>query len=475
MKKAIGVMPLWDDEKNIYLSDKIHEECGVFGMYAPEGETVAADIYNGLIALQHRGQEAAGISVSKTDGPRGNILTRKGMGLVSEVFENSDIERLAGNIGVGHVRYSTTGGSVPENAQPVAMNYIKGSLALVHNGNIMNAEVIKKEQLYRGQAHFTTSDTEVLAYEIISERLRSDNIEDAVLSAAQKLKGGYACIIMSPRKLIGIRDPQGIKPLMLGKKENIFILASESAAIEAIGGKPVRDVEPGELIVLSGEGLRSINTYCGKEHAHCIFEYIYFARSDSVMDKTGIYEARFNAGRALARKASVEADLVTGVPDSGLIAAEGYALEAGIPFTLAFHKNSYIGRSFIKPTEQERKNAVHMKLSVIKGAVKGKRIVLIDDSIVRGTTMRLIIDMLRKAGALKVHVRISSPPFLFPCYYGTDVPCTGELIASGHSTDEVCARIGADSLEYLDVRDFKSMVGELPLCAACFDGKYPVL
>ena len=458
----------------VYVSDKIHEECGVFGMYAPTGDTVAPDIYNGLIALQHRGQEAAGISVSKTDGPRGNILTKKGMGLVSEVFEISDIERLAGNIGVGHVRYSTTGGSVPENAQPIAMKYIKGSLALVHNGNIMNAEEIKKEQLYRGQAHFTTADTEVLAYEIISERLHSDNIEDAVLRATQKLKGGYACIIMSPRKLIGIRDPQGIKPLMLGKKENVYILASESAAIEAVGGKPVRDVEPGELIVLSEEGLRSIRDLCGRKRTHCIFEYIYFARSDSVMDGAGIYEARFNAGRALARKDSVEADLVTGVPDSGLIAAEGYAVQAGIPFTLAFHKNSYIGRSFIKPTEQERKNAVHMKLSVIKGAVKGKRIVLVDDSIVRGTTMRLIVDMLREAGASQVHVRISSPPFLYPCYYGTDVPSSGQLIASGHSAGEICDRIGADSLAYLDVRDFKSMVGDLPLCAACFDGKYPV-
>jgi len=435
---------------------------------------VSPDIYNGLIALQHRGQEAAGISVSKTDGPRGNILTKKGMGLVSEVFEASDIERLGGNIGIGHVRYSTTGGSVPENAQPIAMNYIKGCLALVHNGNIMNAGEIKKEQLYRGQAHFTTSDTEVLAYEIISERLHSDSIEDAVLRAVQKLRGGYACIVMSPRKLIGIRDPQGIKPLVLGKKQNSFILASESAAVEAVGGKLVRDVVPGELIVLSKDGLKSIRAFCGREHAHCIFEYIYFARSDSLMDGVGIYEARYNAGRALARKATVEADLVTGVPDSGLIAAEGYAVQAGIPFTLAFHKNSYIGRSFIKPTEQERKTAVHMKLSIIKGAVKGKRIILIDDSIVRGTTMHQIIDMLREAGASQVHVRISSPPFLYPCYYGTDVPNRQQLIASGHSTSEICRRIGADSLAYLDIRDFETMVGNLPRCTACFDGKYPV-
>ncbi len=459
--------------KNICETDKLHEECGVFGIISPEGDQVSYDLYNGLTALQHRGQEAAGISVSETGGAKGNISTRKGMGLVSEVFDQAGLEMMKGNIGVGHVRYSTTGGSTPENAQPIAMNYIKGCLALVHNGNIMNAAEIKKEQMMRGQAHYTTSDTEILAYEIISERIRTTSIESAVLKAAEKLRGGYACIVMSPRKLIGFRDPYGIKPLALGKRGQTYILASESAAILSVGGEFVRDIEPGELIILSEKGLQSNRPSVKKEHAHCIFEYIYFARSDSVIDGIDVHEARFRAGRALARKTGVDADLVAGVPDSGLIAAEGFARESGLPFELAFHKNSYIGRSFIKPTDRERKAAVHMKLAAIRSVVEGKRIVLIDDSIVRGTTMRQIIDMLREAGATQVHVRISSPPFLYPCYYGTDVPSSSQLIASEHSREEICRGIGADSLYYLDIDDFQTMVGDLPVCAACFNNRYP--
>ena len=455
-------------------TDRIHEECGVFGMYSPSGMQVSHDIYDGLVALQHRGQESAGISVSDTSGPRGNLLTRKGMGLVSEVFGSEEIQALKGNIGVGHVRYSTTGGSTPENAQPIAMNYIKGSLALVHNGNIVNADEIKQTQMFRGQAHFTTSDSEVLAYEIISERVKSASIEDAVLKVAGKIKGGFACIIMSPRKLVGFRDPYGIKPLILGRKNDAYILASESAALQSVGGEIIRDIRPGEIIVITADGICSMDQLYGGEQAHCIFEYIYFARSDSVIDGIEVHDARFRAGQALARTSAAEADLVAGVPDSGLIAAEGYAYESGIPFALVFHKNSYIGRSFIKPTDLERENAVHMKLSILKSMVKGKRIVLIDDSIVRGTTMRQIIGILRRAGAKEVHVRISSPPFLYPCYYGTDVPNSRQLIASEHSTEEIRRNIGADSLEYLRIGDFTSMTGDLPLCTACFNGRYPV-
>jgi len=455
-------------------TDRIHEECGVFGMYSPSGMQVSHDIYDGLVALQHRGQESAGISVSDTSGPRGNLLTRKGMGLVSEVFGSEEIQALKGNIGVGHVRYSTTGGSTPENAQPIAMNYIKGSLALVHNGNIVNADEIKQTQMFRGQAHFTTSDSEVLAYEIISERVKSASIEDAVLKVAGKIKGGFACIIMSPRKLVGFRDPYGIKPLILGRKNDAYILASESAALQSVGGEIIRDIRPGEIIVITADGICSMDQLYGGEQAHCIFEYIYFARSDSVIDGIEVHDARFRAGQALARTSAAEADLVAGVPDSGLIAAEGYAYESGIPFALVFHKNSYIGRSFIKPTDSERENAVHMKLSILKSMVKGKRIVLIDDSIVRGTTMRQIIGILRRAGAKEVHVRISSPPFLYPCYYGTDVPNSRQLIASEHSTEEIRRNIGADSLEYLRIGDFTSMTGDLPLCTACFNGRYPV-
>ena len=456
------------------LNDKLHEECGVFGMYAPEGSEVAHDIYCGLIALQHRGQESAGMSVSDTAGPMGNINTEKGMGLVSEVFSQGDLDRLCGNIGVGHVRYSTTGGSVPENAQPIAMNYIKGSLALVHNGNIINSGELKEEQLHRGQAHYTSSDTEVLAYEIVSERVKTDTIEAAVKCAAHKLKGGYACLIMSPRKLVGVRDPFGLKPLVLGKKGDTYILASESAAICSVGGHLIRDIEPGEIITITEEGIKTDTSLCQEKNAHCIFEYIYFARTDSVIDGVSVHDARIRAGRALAKRHGVEADIVAGVPDSGLPAAEGYAEESGIPFALAFHKNSYVGRSFIKPTDEERRNAVHMKLSVLEPVVRGKRIVLIDDSIVRGTTMRQIINMLRASGATEVHVRISSPPFLYPCYYGTDVPSSGQLIASSHSTEEVCKSIGADSLGYLALEDLHTMAGDLPICSACFDNEYPV-
>ena len=454
--------------------DKLHEECGVFGIYSTSGRQIAKDIYYGLTALQHRGQEACGMSVSDTEGPMGNIVTRKDMGLVSEVFKTEDLARLKGNIGVGHVRYSTTGGSVVENAQPIAMNYIKGSLAVVHNGNIVNAEEIKQEQMYRGQAHYTTSDSEVLAYEIISARVKTATIEEAIATAATRLKGGFAVIVMSPRKLIGIRDPFGIKPLCIGKKDGDYILASESAAILSVGGEFIRDIEPGEMVSVTVDGVSSDKRLCREKRAHCIFEYIYFARNDSVMDGIEIHDARVRAGMALARESGVEADLVAGAPDSGLAAAEGYAAESGLPFRLIFHKNSYIGRSFIKPTDEERKAAVAMKLSVIKSVVEGKRIVLIDDSIVRGTTMRKLIEMLKKAGAKEVHVRISSPPFLYPCYYGTDVPTSKQLIASEHSAEDIRQSIGADSLSYLRIEDFKSMVGELPLCTACFNNDYPV-
>ena len=454
--------------------DKPKEECGVFGIYSLDGKQVAHDIYNGLVALQHRGQESAGMAVSDTEGEMGNINLKKEMGLVTEVFSHEDLDKLSGNIGVGHVRYSTTGESTAKNAQPIAMNYIKGSLALVHNGNIVNAGEIKKEQMYKGLAHYTTTDSEVLAYENIGERVKADSIEEAVKRAVSKLRGGYAVVVMSPRKLVGIRDPFGIKPLILGKKKDTYILCSESSAITSVGGEIIRDIEPGEIVSITADGISSDKELCQEKRAHCIFEYIYFARNDSVMDGISIFDSRIQAGRALAKGAPVEADIVSGVPDSGLAAAEGYALESGIPFTFVFHKNSYIGRSFIKPTDEERQNAVHMKLSVLSHVVKDKRIVLIDDSIVRGTTMKHLIEMLKKAGAKEVHVRISSPPFLYPCYYGTDVPTSGELIASEHSTEEVRSRIGADSLHYLGIDDFKEMVGDLPICEACFTGDYPV-
>ena len=477
------------------MDDKLHEECGVFGIYSPSGGEVSKDVYYGLIALQHRGQEACGIAVSDTSGEKGNLKLKKNMGLVSEVFHKEDFSNLKGNIGVGHVRYSTTGGSVVENAQPIAMNYIKGSLALVHNGNIVNAKELKEEQMYRGLAHYTTTDSEVLAYEIIGDRVNSGSIEEAIKKSASKLKGGFAVVVMSPRKLVGIRDPFGIKPLVLGVKNNFvdgkgeqgslfdnekfdehntYILASESSAIRAVGGKVIRDIKPGEIISITSKGITSDYDLCQEKKAHCIFEYIYFARNDSVMDGIAIHTAREMAGRALARKSKVDADIVVGVPESGIPAAMGYSKEANIPYVQAFYKNSYIGRSFIKPTDEERRDAVHMKLSVLEDEVKDKNIVIIDDSIVRGTTMKQLIIMLKQAGAKAVHVRISSPPFLYPCYYGTDVPTSKQLIASKHSNEDVRKNIGADSLEYLSIEDFKYMVGDLQICKACFNNDYPV-
>lgn len=453
--------------------DKLKEECGVFGMLHSEGKDVAHSIYYGLSALQHRGQESAGIAVCDTNGPMGNISSHKDMGLVSEVFRPETLNSLHGDIGIGHVRYSTTGGSCVENAQPLVLKYLKGTLGLVHNGNLTNTDELRLTLQENGAVFHSTTDSEVIAYQIAKERTKSATVEEAVLKTAHKLKGGYAVIVMSPRKLIGIRDPLGLKPLCLGKRDNNYVLASESCALTAVDAEFIRDIRPGELITITKEGISSDFSLCQSHNAHCIFEYIYFARLDSTLDGINVYDARIRAGRALAASYPVDADLVTGVPDSGLAAAYGYSLASGIPFGFAFQKNSYVGRTFIKPTQAERESAVHLKLSVLKSVVKGKRLVLIDDSIVRGTTIAGIITMLKEAGAKEVHVRISSPPFLYPCYYGTDVPNNSQLIASSHTLEEICSRIGADSLGYLRLEDLSQMTGDLPLCKACFDNNYP--
>ena len=461
-------------DENDTVDDKLHEECGVFGIYAPEDEQVAHTIYYGLGALQHRGQEAAGMAVCNTRGPMWNVSLHKEMGLVNEVFHGETLDRLIGNLGVGHVRYSTTGESNIINAQPLVFNYFKGTLALVHNGNITNAKELKEDLIKQGAVFFTSTDSEVIACEIAINRTETDSVEQAIINTAHKLKGGYALIVMSPRKLIGVRDPLGLKPLCLGKRKDSYILASESCALASVDAEFIRDIKPGEIITITPEGIKSDFSLCQEKKAHCIFQYIYFARLDSAIDGINVYDARINAGKALARAYPVEADLVVGVPDSGLAAAKGYSEESGIPFGMAFHKNSYVGRTFIKPTQEERESAVHMKLSVIKSVVKDKRIVLIDDSIVRGTTMANLITMLKSAGAKSVHVRISSPPFLYPCYYGTDVPSSSQLIASKHSSEDIRKSIGADSLGYMRTEDFKEMVGDLPICMACFDNNYPV-
>ena len=454
--------------------DKLHEECGVFGIWSNDINGVAEDIYYGLVALQHRGQESAGIVVCDTKGPLGNVCIHKGMGLVSEIFDKNIMANLRGNIGIGHVRYSTTGESMIENAQPVFLNYLKGTLALAHNGNITNADEIRNELIEKGASFHGTTDSEVIAYKIAMERMQSGSIEEAVIRVSKMLKGGYALLMVSPQKLVGVRDPLGLKPLCLGKRGEAYMLASESAAIVSAGGEYVRDIEPGEVVTISENGIVSDFTLKQEKHAHCIFEYIYFAREDSVMDGISVHGARLKGGASMAKRYPVEADVVTGVPDSGIAAAVGYAEESGIPFKLAFHKNSYVGRTFIKPTKKERQSAVQMKLSLIENVVKDKRVVLIDDSIVRGTTISNLINTMRNAGAKEVHVRISSPPFLYPCCYGTDVPDNSELIANKLSKDEICKFIGADSLEYMEVEDLHEMVNDLPICKACFDNNYPV-
>ncbi|BBF45451.1 amidophosphoribosyltransferase [Lachnospiraceae bacterium KM106-2] len=459
-----------------YISDELHEECGVFGVYDFDGNNVASSIYYGLFALQHRGQESCGIAVSDTQGPKGKVRSLKGMGLVNEVFTPEGLDGLYGDIGVGHVRYSTAGASCSENIQPLVLNYVKGTLALAHNGNLINALELRKELEYTGAIFQTTIDTEVIAYHIARERLKTPSVEKAVHNAMMKLQGAYSLIIMSPRKLIGVRDPYGFRPLCIGKRDNAYILASESCALDSIGATFVRDVLPGEIVTISKEeGIISDTSLCQPKKAKCIFEYIYFARPDSYIDGISVYNSRIMAGKILAQMHPVEADIVVGVPDSGNAAALGYAMESGIKFGMAFVKNSYVGRTFIKPKQSVRESAVKIKLNVLKEVVRGKRVVMIDDSIVRGTTSERIVRMLKNAGATEVHVRISSPPFLYPCYFGTDVPNCDQLIAHNNSVDKICELIGADSLGYLDGERLCELVeGAHDYCDACFSGHYPV-
>ena len=455
----------------------LHEECGVFGMYDFDGGDVASTIYYGLFALQHRGQESCGIAVSETNGPKGKVTSYKGMGLVNEVFTQDNLEPMHGDIGVGHVRYSTAGASTRENAQPLVLNYVKGTLALAHNGNLINAMELRKDLEYTGAIFQTTIDSEVIAYHIARERLNSNSVEEAVGRACQKIKGAFALVVMSPRKLVGARDPYGFKPLCIGKRDNAYILASETCALDTIGAEYVRDVLPGEIVTITPEGgiLSDLSLALPKEkEARCIFEYIYFARPDSHIDGVSVYASRIKAGRFLAMDSPVDADLVVGVPESGNAAALGYSLQSGIPYGTAFVKNGYVGRTFIKPKQSSRESSVRVKLNVLKEAVDGKRIIMIDDSIVRGTTSDRIVKMLRDAGATEVHVRISSPPFLWPCYFGTDIPEREQLIAYNRSIEDIRKIIGADSLGYLGIERLEEMVGGLNICKGCFTGTYPM-
>jgi amidophosphoribosyltransferase len=456
--------------------DALHEECGVFGMYDFDGNDVASTIYYGLFALQHRGQESCGIAVSDTHGPKGKVLSYKGMGLVNEVFEPENLESMKGDIGVGHVRYSTAGSSTRENAQPLVLNYVKGTLSLAHNGNLTNALKLREELAYTGAIFQTTIDSEVIAYCIARERLKSATAQEAVRRACMRLEGAFSLVVASPRKLIGARDPYGFKPLCIGKRDNAYIITSESCALDTVGAEFVRDVLPGEVVTITPKGIESdMSMALPKEkEARCIFEYIYFARPDSHIDGQSVYASRILAGRFLAQDSPVDADLVTGVPESGNAAALGYSLESGIPYGTAFVKNTYVGRTFIKPKQSSRESSVQVKLNALREAVAGKRVIMIDDSIVRGTTSDRIVRMLREAGATEVHVRISAPPFLWPCYFGTDIPAREQLIAYNRSIEEIRQIIGADSLGYLEMDRLSQMVHGLPICKGCFTGEYPV-
>ena len=452
----------------------IHEECGVFGIYSPETAALADLVYYGLFSLQHRGQESAGMVINDD----GLFSAYRDVGLVNDVFTPERLQALgSGNIAVGHVRYATTGSDNKRNVQPLVINHHKGRMALAHNGNLTNSMELRRQLEEKGSIFHTTTDSEVIAYIIVQERLRSSSIEAAVSAAMTRLEGAYSLVISSPSKLIAARDPHGFRPLCMGRrKDGMVVFASESCALDAVGAAFERDVLPGEIVIVNGQGVRSDRSHCGRAaRSLCVFEYIYFARPDSVIDGCSVCQARKRAGAFLAQTHPVEADVVIGVPDSGLDAALGYAEASGIPYAMGFTKNKYIGRTFISPTQEMRENGVNIKLNPIRSVVEGKRVVMIDDSIVRGTTCRRTIELLRQAGAREIHMRVSAPPFISECYYGTDIDDAGKLIANHHTVEEIAGIIGVDSLGYLSVEDVVRLAGDEPggFCTACFGGGYP--
>lgn len=450
----------------------IHEECGVFGVMSTKRENVAGIAYYGLYALQHRGQESCGIVVNDD----GMFSSYKDLGLVSEVFSKDTLAHLsAGNMAVGHVRYGTTGGTTRNNCQPIEVNHQKGKMALAHNGNLSNALELRDKLELSGAIFHTTSDTETIAYVVTRERLVTPSIEEAVSNAMYSLEGAYSLILMSSTKMIAARDPYGFRPLCYGQmSDGAYVIASESCALTAVGAEFVRDVLPGEILVFSENGVESRKEHCDKQKRKtCIFEYIYFARPDSVIDGVSVSKSRVRAGEILAENYPADADIVIGVPDSGLEAALGFSRASGIPYGIGLIKNKYIGRTFISPGQNERMDQVRIKLSPVKNVIEGKRVVLIDDSIVRGTTSKRIVKLLREAGAKEIHMRISAPPFLHPCYYGTDIDSEENLIACHHSMEEIAEIIGVDSLGYLPLEELNQLVESEDYCAACFNGVYP--
>lgn len=453
------------------MDNKLHEECGIFGIYDPDGDC-AVSTYYGLVSLQHRGQEGCGIAVNRDR----EIYHYKDLGLVNDVFNKEILERLQGNMAIGHVRYSTTGGNSRENVQPLVLRYIKGTLAIAHNGNLTNTVKLKKELEKTGAIFQTTSDTEVIAYLIARERINTNSIEKAVKNVMKVLEGAYCLIVMSPNKLLVARDKWGFRPLSMGRKDNAIIFTSETCAFNTIGAKFERNIKAGEILTIENGNISSDTELCEKSSNLCIFEHIYFARPDSVLENEVVHETRKRAGMYLAMQAPVDADIVVGVPDSGLSAAEGYANYTKIPNQMGFIKNRYIARTFIKPTQKDRDIAVKMKLNALEHIVKDKKIVMVDDSIVRGTTSGRIVQLLRDSGAKEVHVRISSPPFLWPCFFGTDIPSKNELIANKHSIEEITKIINADSLDFLSLENLHKIAPNSTsgFCDSCFTGNYPI-
>lgn len=453
--------------------DKLKEECGVFGVYNNNGFDTARMTYYGLFALQHRGQESAGIAVNNN----GTILYRKEMGMVPEIFDDYVLDYLKGHSAIGHVRYSTTGSSLVENAQPLVIKYTKGHMAIAHNGNLTNAETIRKELEEQGTIFQTTTDSEVIAALLSRARIKYNSIEEALVEVMGVIKGAYSLLVLTPHKLIAARDPLGMRPLVMGTKDDSTIFSSESCAFDGLGIDFVRDVKPGEIIVINKkDGMKTIETNEKPQSAMCSFEYIYFARPDSVMEGIEVYEARYRAGEMLYKEHPIEADVVVGVPDSGLGAAHGFAAASGIKLVDGFMKNRYVGRTFIAPNQELRERGVHLKLNPIRSQIEGKRVVMIDDSIVRGTTSRRIVNLLREAGATEVHVRISSPPVAYSCYFGIDTPERENLVASTHTMDEIKNLICADSLGYISREGLLSTFNgaKCEFCTACFNGAYPV-
>ena len=452
--------------------EQLHEECGVFGIYTNEVSDVAADTYVALYALQHRGQESCGI-VTNDDG----ILSyHRDLGLVCDVFTKDVLEKLGkGKIAIGHVRYSTADKANRSNSQPLVVRHIKGPMAIAHNGKLTNAQELRSEYELNGGIFHTTNDTEVISYAITEQRIQTKSIEEAVEKAMYRLKGAYSVVMMSPKKLIAARDPLGFRPLCLGTIDGGYVVASESCALDGIGAEFVRDIKPGEIVIIDDKGIRSIETHCGSKGKLCVFEFVYFARPDSILEGASVHRARTRAGHYLSLEHPVQADVVLGVPDPGLDAALGFSQQSGIPYGVGFIKNRYVGRTFIQPTQRERERSVHIKLNVIKANVKGKRVVLIDDSIVRGTTIGRIVTLLREAGATEVHIRISCPPFLNPCYFGTDIDSRDKLIACRMSEEEIRNHIGADSLGYLSIDSVNHIAenANCEFCDGCFTGNYP--